>query len=270
MIAPKDRLGDPKAFVLDAHLTQGTDPCSIPIPDPANDPEGKCNHSVDPLTVLDPTPDTCARDPKNYDLTGYSFFASDASQLGTAVKKIFSNIRENSYTFTTTTVPAVRMVERDVLYMPMMSPRNNDPWRGNIKAYQLNANGTLNVNQDKTPDDAYKLWDAGEALQTTTADSRKIYTSLNGSSTLTAFTYEYISNTDLSLTGGQADTTREKLIKHIRGIDAFNIFKNGETEQRPWKLGDFFHSNAVIVGLPSPFFVDDGFSGFRALDKVKT
>ena len=56
---------------------------------------------------------------------------------------------------------------------------------------------------------------------------------------------------------------RQKLIDHIRGtFDRYDVDQDANTtEVRDWKLGDIFHSNAVVVGEPSRFFEDQGFSG---------
>jgi type IV pilus assembly protein PilY1 len=87
--------------------------------------------------------------------------------------------------------------------------------------------------------------------------SRNIYTYVNN--TFKSFLYDNLTNADLDVT---SDLDRQNLINHIRGIDAYDINQNGNTtETREWKLGDIFHSNAVIVGSPSRFFEDAGFSG---------
>jgi len=264
LIHPKT--GNPEAYDLVSYLPGSGDPCDIPI-------DGECAHVGDPLGFLDPTPASCTKDPKNYELTGYAFFASDASELSTAMKKIFNYIRETSYTFSSTTVPSVRMVGRDILYMPSMTPKSLEPWVGNIKAYQLNEDGTLPVDQQGNPSVVALVWDAAQEMNDTSPGNRKIYTSLNDSSDLTAFTYDNISNSDLGLSGGsvsQLNTTRDKLIKHIRGVDVYDFDKDGNTtEDRQSKLGDFFHSNAVIVGAPSPFFMDDGYSGTSGFYDLK-
>ncbi len=62
--------------------------------------------------------------------------------------------------------------------------------------------------------------------------------------------------------GCPRDSERDKLVNHIRGIDAYDINNNHNyTEQKPFKLGDIFHSNGVIVGEPSRYFEDKGYNG---------
>ncbi|HUL37411.1 MAG TPA: PilC/PilY family type IV pilus protein, partial [Thermodesulfobacteriota bacterium] len=88
-----------------------------------------------------------------------------------------------------------------------------------------------------------------------------IYTYVNGA--MIDFKYSNLTNTDLGFPADPLyDPERQKLINHIRGIDAYDINGNGNfTEERAWKFGDIFHSNAVIVGSPNPNFEDAGFSG---------
>jgi type IV pilus assembly protein PilY1 len=105
------------------------------------------------------------------------------------------------------------------------------------------------------------IWDAVEQLKATSPSARKIYTYVN--SAMTEFTYSNLTNTDLCFpTDSLYDPERQKLIDHIWGIDAYDINQNlNFTEERSWKLGDIFHSNAVIVGSPNRYFEDVGFSG---------
>jgi len=241
--------GDPSAYDITTYLPQDGNPCNAV--------------STAPECYYDPT--KCEPDPGNYPLGGYAFLAANASDLSTALKKIISSIRESSYTFSSGAVSSVRLVDRDVLYMPSMTTSNTQPWFGNIKAYQLDEDGTVPVDQQGNPSSVALVWDAAQEMKNMSPGNRKIYTSLNGSSDFTAFIYDNISNSDLGLSGGsvsQLNTTRAKLINHIRGVDAYDFDKDGNTtEERGSKLGDFFHSNAVISGAPSTFFKDDGYNG---------
>jgi type IV pilus assembly protein PilY1 len=68
-----------------------------------------------------------------------------------------------------------------------------------------------------------------------------------------------LANADLDVL---SDTARANIINHIRGIDAFDINQNGNTtEERLWRLGDIFHSNAVVVGSPNQYYEAEGYSG---------
>jgi PilY1 beta-propeller domain len=202
-----------------------------------------------------------SNDPGEAPLSGYAFLAEDASQLGKALTTILKYIQERSYSFTAPTIPLVRIVDKDVGYVSSFIPNETPFWRGNLKAYTLNSDGTFPVDADGNPLNASLIWDAVEQLRATSPSGRKIYTYVNGA--MTDFKYSNLSNTDLGFPADPLyDPERQKLIDHVRGIDAYDINQNlNFTEERSWKLGDIFHSNAVIVGSPNPNFEDAGFSG---------
>lgn len=214
-----------------------------------------------------------SNDPGEAPLLGYAFLAEDASQLGKALTAILKYIQEKSYSFTAPTIPLVRIVDRDVGYVSSFIPNETPFWRGNLKAYTLNSDGTFPVDADGNPLNASLIWDAEEQLKITSPSSRKIYTYVNN--TMTEFLYGNLTNTDLGYPNDPLyDPERLKIINHIRGIDAYDINGNGNfTEGRAWKLGDIFHSNAVIVGSPNANFQDVGFSGsggFYVTNKDRT
>lgn len=202
------------------------------------------------------TTDTNA-DPANYPLSGYAFLAEDASQLAAALGNILEYI-QGCYHFTTPAVPSVRIVDEEMVYISSFKPKNDNPfWEGYLKAYQLNTDGTLPVDGNKNPLNP-PIWDAFLKLNEMSPSSRNIYTYANGA--LRSFVYDNLTNADLDVS---SDSERANLINHIRGaMDAFDADRDGNTiEMREWKLGDIFHSNGVIVGSPSVFFEDQGFSG---------
>ncbi len=202
------------------------------------------------------TTDTNA-DPALYPLSGYAFLAEDAAALSKAVKAIAKYIQEKSYSFTAPTIPLIRIVDKDVGYISSFIPDDTPFWRGNLKAYTLNSDGTFPVDADGNPLNASLIWDAVVQLKNTASGNRRIYTYLNNA--LTEFVYSNITNADLDVS---SDLERENLINHIRGIDAYDIDQDlNFAEERDWKLGDIFHSNAVIVGSPNRYFEDSGFSG---------
>lgn len=202
-----------------------------------------------------------SNDPGEAPLSGYAFLAEDASQLGKTLTAILKYIQEKSYSFTSPTIPLVRILDNNVGYVSSFIPNETPFWKGNLKAYRLNSDGTFPADVDGNPLNASLIWDAVEQLKTISPSSRRIYTYINN--TMTEFLYGNLTNTDLGYPNDPLyDPERQKLINHIRGIDAYDINGNGNfTEERLWKLGDIFHSNAVIVGSPNFYFQDAGFSG---------
>ena len=169
------------------------------------------------------------------DVDGHAYYADNEAQFIDALNTIFSQLIESGYTFTSPSVPSVRMVEADVLYVSSFTPSNNSPfWTGNLKAYQLNADGTLPVDANGEPLSA-PIW------VSSIPESRviKTYTTSKG---FVDFTSSNITKDDL---GVSTDAARDELISYIRNLP----------------LGDIFHSNSVIIGSPSPFYQDTGYSG---------
>jgi type IV pilus assembly protein PilY1 len=144
-----------------------------------------------------------------------------------------------------------------VVYISSFVPNDSPFWKGFLKKYRANPDGTLPVDQDGNPLKANLSWDASDQLINIGPNSRNIKTYVN--SAMTSFIYGNLTNADLDVA---SDKEREDLVNHVRGVDAYDVNENGnKTETREWKLGDIFHSNPVIVGSPSRFFEDTGFSG---------
>jgi len=194
-------------------------------------------------------------DPTNYPLSGYAFLAVDASELSKALKTIAKNIQERSYSFTASTHCSATIMDNDVAYISYFTPDSTPFWKGSLKSYRLNEDGTLPVDKDGFPLNSSLIWDASEKLKVMAPNTRKIYTYVNNA--LTSFEYRSLTNEDL---GVLSDSYRANLIDHVRGIDAYDVDLDGNTtEMREGKLGDIFHSNAVIVGEPSRFFENECF-----------
>jgi type IV pilus assembly protein PilY1 len=203
--------------------------------------------------------------PENYPLSGYAFMAANTSQLKKVIKTIAKNIHEKSYHFNASVSLTNRVVDKDIVYLSSFIPNNTPFWEGNIKAYQLDEDGLLPVDKDGNPLNSSLIWDASKNLNDISPDARKIYTYVDGG--LKSFSYVNLTNEDLDVF---LSSERQDLINHIRGIDAFDMDQDGDkTETREWKLGDIFHSNSVVVGEPSPFFEDQGFSGTHGFYQAK-
>ena len=225
--------------------------------DARSDLSGIQNVSTDPIGYYVTSP-LLQRTASNGD--GLYFTAYDTSQLTTALQADLNDIIERSFSFTSPTIASVRLVDRDVAYLASFTPNTTPFWPGDLKAYQLNADGTLPLDASGNPLAANLIWDAANVFKGISPSSRNIYTYINGPG-LDAFTTTNpnLTNTVLGVASNQ---DRLDLINHMRGVDAYDVNKNGnKTETRDWFLGDIFHSNAVIVGSPSSSFVDDGFSG---------
>jgi len=170
------------------------------------------------------------------DVSGHAYYADDPGQLIDALGKIFTSVIESAYSFASPTVPSVRMIDKDTLYLSSFTPSSKNPfWPGSLKAYQVNPDGTLPVDANGFPLKA-PIWVASIP----NSGSRVIKTYVGGA--LKDFTSSNLAPGDL---GVGTNPERDALISYIRSLP----------------LGDIFHSNSVIVGSPSQFFEDAGFSG---------
>jgi type IV pilus assembly protein PilY1 len=244
-------------------------------------PDPEVPKTADNYNIADYLPsdnDVCALttdtgDPAKFNISGYAFLAENASQLSKALKTIITYIKERSFSFTVPTVPTVRLIDEEdnVIYISSFIPTDTPYWRGNLKKYNLNEEGILSVDAEGNPLVSDSAWGtvfdpilrkevaagAADKLKTIAPEFRNIFAVKNNA--LISFDYGSLTNEDLGVT---SDSERADLINHIRGIDAFDVNGNGnKTETREWKLGDIFHSNPVIVGAPSKFFIEQGFSG---------
>lgn len=123
-------------------------------------------------------------------------------------------------------------------------------------------------------------WEAGEKLISTASTARKIWTAVDtnndgkweqieflpGGSELTAikpylnldgtnFCANLAGRLGLTLT---LDECAQRVVQFVRGVDVLDFDGDGDrTEDRPWKLGDIFHSSPMLVGPPADRFVCD-------------
>ncbi len=204
-------------------------------------------------TAMDPcSADSAGNDPGTMNLTGYAFFANNASELTQSLKYSFSLIKEATYSFSANvSVAASRTADENYLYATSFQPVNSEPfWPGYLKQYQISDDGTVGS----------VLWEAGNVLKSKTADSRSIYTYKGATNlALTSFIRETdptiattgaITYDDLNIddSASNALATYNMVIGFIRGESAYNI--------ESWKLGDIFRSNPVSIPTPSKYFND--------------
>jgi hypothetical protein len=169
------------------------------------------------------------------DANGKAFYADNPQQLTDSLAAIFRHIIEHAYSFASPSVPSLRLVDNEVVYISSFTPNETAFWPGNLRAYTLEADGTLPVDGNGDPSNA-PLWEASIPP----SNDRVIKTVTGG--VLKDFTTANVSPGDLGL---KTAAERDGLVSYVRNL----------------KLGDIFHSNSVVVGSPSSFFEDAGFNG---------
>ena len=105
-------------------------------------------------------------------------------------------------------------------------------------------------------------------LNTITASSRTIYTMIGGSRKDFATGTAEITQ---SLLGVTTSAERDEVINFVRGVDVNDEDKDTNvTEDRPWKLGDIFHSTPVLVTPPVRGLADSSYQAFKTAQASRT
>ena len=159
------------------------------------------------------------------------------SKLTDAIKQAISG----RLTFTT---PAVMsdVTRGNFIYQATFEYEKNKQWKGRLKKYKLNSNGTFGAEQ----------WDAADKLNNKNASARNIWTAGISASGINNFT---TSNRDILKplmfpSQKPTDTQVENLINFVRGVDTFDQDADNNTTESIHKLADIYHSELIVVGAP--------------------
>ena len=203
---------------------------------------------------------------------GSFFYSSDSAQLETALQNAISQILAATFSFATPVVPTTGTAGNTRAYLASFQSNPTRPsWKGFLKAYNRDANGLIPVDAQGLPSGT-PAWDAGNRLSLKAASDRNIKTYVGGSlqdfkTTTSAITTTLlgVDNAPFPLGASSASGARDKVINFTRGTpdtndeDIDGIF----TEERPWKLGDIFHSTPVLVTPPFLPIADSSYSTFK-------
>jgi type IV pilus assembly protein PilY1 len=196
---------------------------------------------------------------------GSYFTASNSAQLEVVLQDAISQILAANFSFATPTIPSTGASGATRAYLASFQSNSSRPfWKGYLKAYSL-VNGTVPTDSVTHLPSGTVIWDAGQQLSLKTASSRKIRTYASGA--LQDFVTTNTAAITTALLGAADSTEKDQIINYIRGAVDYNdedIPPDGNTtEERPWKLGDIFHSTPVFV--PPPFFLstDSSYNTFK-------
>ena len=134
----------------------------------------------------------------------------------------------------------------DALFQSVFDYKKDHQWQGRFIKYALNADGSIGPQQ----------WDAGALLNAMREGSRKIWTVGTGlSAGLNNFTDANRAQLEAALYEGAGiaptDAQLSRLVRFVRGVDAYDENANGNSTEERWKLGDIYHSEAAIVSPPA-------------------
>jgi type IV pilus assembly protein PilY1 len=213
---------------------------------------------------------------------GRYFYSDNAQQLANAFQDIINEILEKSSSFVAPLVPVSRMERTsagDKIYLALFQPNNDGMWSGNIKKFGvaqenntvsgiflgdiIDANGAAALDQDgQILSTAKSFWttismDGGDVEKGGVGDvlrnrssSRNIYTYLESNVSLPDSSNAFIeANITPAMLGlGSDNSERDKLVRFVRGYDAYDDNGNGDTtEKRDWMLGSFLHSRPLLI-----------------------
>jgi type IV pilus assembly protein PilY1 len=217
---------------------------------------------------------------------GQFYTSNDPDQLANDIVSAVSDIVRKSQSFTAATVPAARTSSGGMFYTSRFVPSNQDGfWEGHLEAWKidvqghiLDSSGACALNDPEAPAEcsagsfkssAIPYWDAGNQLRLTSEASRKLWTSLVDPTLLKSEKVEWFRPNlvpgDLAITAADlgtynygphapattVDELRDDIVAVVRGCELGTEFAT--CVDRPWKLGDLFHSDPVVVpGPPSP------------------
>lgn len=194
---------------------------------------------------------------------GGSFYQADnAAQLEKALQAAINQILAATFSFATPLVPTTSTSGSSRAYLASFQSNPSRPfWRGYLKAYNRDASGLIPVDANGVPLSSAMAWDAGQQLSTKAASSRTIYTAIAGSLQNFTTTNANITNTMLN---ASSSSERTNIINFTIGVDAYDENNNlNTTEDRPWKLGDIFHSTPVLIQPPSLVSNDPSYTTFK-------
>jgi len=215
---------------------------------------------------------------------GRYFYSDNAQQLANAFQDIINEILEKSSSFVAPLVPVSRMERTsagDKIYLALFQPNDDGMWSGNIKKFGvaqenntvsgiflgdiIDANGAAALDQDgQILSTAKSFWttismDGGDVEKGGVGDvlrnrssSRNIYTYLESNVSLPDSSNAFIeANITPAMLGlGSDNSERDKLVRFVRGYDAYDDNGNGyddPNEKRDWILGSFLHSRPLLI-----------------------
>ncbi len=200
---------------------------------------------------------------------GTFFTAQSSTQLEDVLQEAIRQIVAATFTFASPVVPTTSVTGSNKIYTAAFRTDAVRPfWQGFLKAFQRDANGQIAVDADGVPLAANLVWEAGQKLTETLSGNRTIYTVLSGS--VATFNTSNASITNAML-GAANSTERDNIIRFTRGVDVYDDdLDSNTTEERPWKLGDIFHANPVLVSPPLLPLTDSTYQTFKTTNASRT
>jgi hypothetical protein len=183
---------------------------------------------------------------------GYDYFVRQKKYdyiVDEVYKWIESNIQGNTelrYTFTNPVIITNELGEEHI-YHAVFDYQSDGQWQGRLRKFKAEVDGGVGALE----------WDAGEVLDATPPDSRKIWTKSNSlPNSYNNFSVANVNNLK-TLLGYSSNSSATSFIRFVRGYDSYDENQNGSTIDSRWKLGDIYHSQLVLQEAPNGFISPD-------------
>lgn len=212
---------------------------------------------------------------------GKFYTANNSSELEIALQDAIRRILAATFSFATPVIPTTGTSGSNRAYLAAFQSDPSRPfWRGFLKAYARDANGLIPVDAQGVPTGTPD-WEAGYMLSQKAAGDRKTYTAIYNSGKWSRQEFNNtnvtaallgVENAPFPLGATTATQARDNVIDFIRGAKDFNDddLDGNKTEERPWKLGDIFHSTPVLVTPPFLSSTDITYQEFKLANASRT
>jgi type IV pilus assembly protein PilY1 len=189
--------------------------------------------------------------------TNTPLYATNEAELLSKLTDAIKQVITGRLTFSTPAVMS-EITKGNFVYQATFEYEKNIQWKGNLKKYKLNSDGTFGAEQ----------WDAANKLNNKNASSRNIWTSGLSTESINNFTVSNKEELKSLLFPNQSPTDNqvENLINFIRGTDTYDQDADGSTNDSIHKLADIYNSNLFIVGPPDASSSDTGNSNYIFTD----
>jgi type IV pilus assembly protein PilY1 len=213
---------------------------------------------------------------------GQFYTANNQAELEAALQDAIRRIVAATFTFATPVVPTTSTTGSTKAYLAAFQSDPSRPyWKGYLKAYQRGSDGLVPVDGNGVPLSSALVWEAGQVLSTTASSSRTIKTvasvtnTVSGSSTVGTGSLSSFDKSNSAITttllAASSSAERDQIIDFLRGVDVLDEDQDGNTtEDRPWKLGDVFHSTPVLVTAPVLALNDSSYKAFKTAQASRT
>ena len=200
---------------------------------------------------------------------GGTFYSTQGeAQLETALEDAIHQVVAATFTFATPVIPTTGATGSSRTYLAAFKSDPSRPfWSGYLKAYQRDSTGQVPVDSNGVPLASALVWEAGQQLSLMASGTRNLYTVVSGSQVEFRTSASQITPNILGVT---TSTDHDNLINFIRGVDSYTWYGNGTAADRPWKLGDIYHSTPVLVGPPLLPSADTSYIAFRTANAART